>query len=684
MTNKNILTKFTGHFLNKLFILCFIVIACFFIIGGWSIQVYGEGGGSQAEEVNFTILHTNDEHSAVIPHSPAKDFRPGEKDPTIGGFARLASAVEEVRDRKEEKGEPVLLFNAGDFIGGGAFCWLAPQGNIPDPELSAMHEIGYDAAIIGNHEYDYGPNILADYLIAAGYPEAHEKTKILASNTIPPEGHAMEKKELLRQTGIMEIDNDIKVGIFGLIGNQAILVASDTGDLEFADQHKVARKSIDKLEDEGADIIVALTHSGIPEDKELARSVEGIDIIVGGHCHTAIDPPKEVNDTLIVQAGAYLEFLGHLELAYNPVTEELRVRNEENNRPFLIPIDGSLPMHEETSNVVEKYKKELNSLVREITDGKFESVMDTVARADFVLEDIRLEATETTVGNFVTDAMRQITTEKTGDNVDVAFQADGNIRRGIKPSQTGNGGEISFYDISKAVGIGYGEDGYAGYPITSFYLDGRELMLVLETSAFLSEGISPATFFHSSGLHYVYEPGNAVLFNIPILDVPVPGLNSINEAEIYTGEGKQPPPDSGEFEPVDTSGEELYHIVTDTYILSHFKMVADILPVVEPKNAQGEALDLNNPEEYLVHHDDGRELKVWETVVNYAANQPEGEDGIAQIPDYYAQTHQRVIHEDGFPHVVWVIVIVVLIAGGITLLVRRRKIRRRKQQQSSI
>ncbi len=141
------------------------------------------------EELLFTILHTNDEHSALIPHSPAIDYLPHADDLTAGGSARLASAVEGIRREKREEGEPVLLFSAGDFIGGSAFSWLAQQGLAP--ELDVMQTIGYDAVIIGNHEFDYGPDVLAAYLQAAGYPEAHHKTLLLAANTKAPYGIRM-------------------------------------------------------------------------------------------------------------------------------------------------------------------------------------------------------------------------------------------------------------------------------------------------------------------------------------------------------------------------------------------------------------------------------------------------------------------------------------------------------------
>lgn len=666
---KQMRNRISNLFLLKHFL---YILGFLLVFSVWGNTATAEDGSEQ--DIYFTILHTNDEHSSIIPHSPALDYVPGEDDSTTGGFARLASAIGEVRSEKEEAGEPVLLFNAGDFLGGGAFGWLAPHGVKRDPELAIMQKIGYDAVIIGNHEYDYGPDILADYLLSAGYPEAHNDTLILASNTRAPADHPLLKQDLYRQTGIMELENNLKVGVFGLIGNQAILVAANTGDVEFADQHQTAREAIQELKEEGADVIVALTHSGIGEDRELARSVDGIDVIVGGHCHTPLQKPIKEGNTLIVQAGSYVEYLGCLELAYNAATGQVRVRNEENERPYLTPIDATVSSGQEVTALIDEYLDELNGLVGYLTDGEYESIYDIVARSDFEIE-IAGDPGETPVGNLTTDAMRLVTEEVTGEKVHVAFQTNGSIRQSIKP---GAGGDISFYDISKAVGIGYGEDGYPGYPIVSFYLTGSEILRILEASAFLSEGISYTSFLQTSGLRYTYNPDNAIMFSIPFFDLPVPSINAVIDAEIYTGEGLQSnAADAENFEPIKKG--ELYHVVTGTSLMSYIQMAADILPwVMEPKNAQGEPLDLNNPEEYIICRDDGRELKLWETVVKHAAAQSPGDDGIAQIPDYYREASERIMPEWSFPAIIWLIIFLVILAALIVFLVRYR--RRKKSE----
>ncbi|MBE0410372.1 MAG: hypothetical protein IBX69_11635 [Anaerolineales bacterium] len=111
---------------------------------------------------------------------------------------------------------------------------------------------------------------------------------VLASNTRPPQGHPLTERELLRDIAIFELENGITLGIFGLIGEDAVSVASDTGDFEFLDRHQTAQNMIETSQGSNVDIIVAITHSSLDEDIDLAQNVSGIDIIVGGHSHTVL------------------------------------------------------------------------------------------------------------------------------------------------------------------------------------------------------------------------------------------------------------------------------------------------------------------------------------------------------------------------------------------------------------
>ncbi len=655
-----------------------LVLLCFFWQGTFlpgDAAPALSAAGSAPGELFLTILHTNDEHSAMIPHSPVIDFHPEFADPTIGGYARLATAVQQIRELKAEAGEPVLLLSAGDYTGGTPFGWLVPEG-IP-AQAAMMHLIGYDAAAIGNHEYDYGTDVLAAYFQAAGYPGANAETALLASNTVPPPGHPLE--EIFRQRLIMELDNGLTVGIFALIGKDAIAVSNSPEPMEFSDQHERAAKMAAQLESEGADLIVAITHSGVEEDRELARQVAGIDVIVGGHCHTALLEPVLEGDTIIVQAGSMLQYLGVLELAVDPESGKVRICNSP-GQPFLLPLDDGIALHPEVSEALAGYTSQLNALVAGQTGGRFRNILDTVVMSRFELPDTP-PLQETPFGNFITDAMRLVTSEKTGRRADFAVQANGAIRGSLIPGSLDHSrGRLSFYDLADLIGLGVGPDGKAGYPIVSLYLTGDEMRRVLEVAVLMEQMLGNTYYLQFSGLRYDYNPRNGILFTLPGLDLPVPSTRAVVRAERYTGEGRQGTDDDG-YVPLKRGDQELYNLITDSYILSFLPMVGEMLPMLklEPKDSAGNPVP---PEELdrLIVRVDGEELKVWQTLIEYAAAQPQNTQGLAEIESYYAAPAGRINRVRSIPFLLWPILILLALIALITLLIRRASRRKRARK----
>jgi 5'-nucleotidase / UDP-sugar diphosphatase len=241
-----------------------------------------------AQQLHVTFVHTSDEHSAVLP-APLVDH---DSDPTstIGGFARLATAVERLRARADSVGEPLLLTSAGDNLSGTPFAWLALDDGTAGTELRLMLELGYDAITLGNHEFDYDSYRLARYIAAAGYPAAAGQTVLLATNTLPPPGHPLGELGI-RRTHVRDLPNGLRIGFLGLIGRGAARFATLAPPVEFGDAHTEAAAAVAQLREAGAHIVVALTHSGVDEDRALARAVPGIDIILGGHDHRLIEAP---------------------------------------------------------------------------------------------------------------------------------------------------------------------------------------------------------------------------------------------------------------------------------------------------------------------------------------------------------------------------------------------------------
>jgi 5'-nucleotidase / UDP-sugar diphosphatase len=254
---------------------------------------------------------------------------------------------------------------------------------------------------------------------------------------------------------------------------------------------------------------------------------------------------------------------------------------------------------------------------------------------------------ETPFGNFVTDGMRIITSQKTGKKVDIAVQANGSIRGGITPGTLSHSrGKITFYDLAELVGLGVGPDGSAGYPIVSVYLTGEEVHRVLEVAVLLQEMFGG--FLQFSGLRYDYDPRNAVLFTAPVIKQPVPSavlsgsFRAVTRAELYTGDDPQGTGSDG-FVPISRGDQKLYHLVTDSYLLSFLPMVGNMLPMLnlELKDADGNVISGDRLDELIVRVG-GQELKVWQTVVEYAGIQPPNAGGTPVIDPYYSDSVGRI------------------------------------------
>ncbi|MFO7923931.1 MAG: bifunctional UDP-sugar hydrolase/5'-nucleotidase [Bacteroidales bacterium] len=637
------------------------------------ILFFASGAESFSQVRRFTLLNTTDEHSTLLP-LPVTDYHPHEPNTAMGGYPRLATLVREVRESNEDN-EPVLLLSTGDILGGTPFAWLTLEGY--SAEIEIMKQIGYNAMTIGNHEFDYGPDVLADYFLRAGYPEYNEHLTLIASNLIIPEGHRLLEAGI-QENRLFELSNGLTVGVFGLLGKEAYSVASYAEPAEVSDQHQAAARQVSLLRNAGADVVVALTHSGIGEDRDLAADVDGIDVILGGHDHYKTSRPEVINNTIILHTGYYLANLGRLDLEWDPVSGELSVINEMKNAPYLLPLDDSVPEDTVILAAINGYVEKLNRFVSDHTGGMFDDVEDAVMYSDFEMISPG-PFVETTVGNFVTDAMRLMTSDITGERVDLSIQGNGIIRADIVPgSMEWSEGKVSFFDLVTVSGLGSGPDSKAGYPLVSFYLTGDEIYNVLEITSLLSQLMGDMYFLQVSGLRYTYDPGRAMWMKIPFLELPVPAYRSVLSAEMYAGEGIQ---DDDNYVDIDT--DRLYHVVTDHYLTSFLPMVGDILPRLK--------LVLKDKEGNPVHLDqtiitrNGREFKVWEALAQYAVSFEEHSGGLPEVPSCYKNTGGRIVSEEGVPLKVWSYIILVAILVSLILLVRVavKRIRRRRKIRKS-
>ena len=232
----------------------------------------------------ITILHTNDTHSQIEPYITSKD--------TLGGVLRREQAIYEVR--RQSKG-PVFLFDAGDFSQGTPYFNLFGG----DVEIEMMNIMGYDAATLGNHEFDNGLDSLAAKLKKAKFP-------VVCANYKFPGCPELEK--VIKEWIVIERQG-VKIGIFGLSPNMDGLTFTSTVErMQYLDPVEVSKEMVSVLQQQHCDLIVCLSHLGYdPEpgrpmcDPILASQVHGIDLIVSGHTH--IEKDTVVGRTHIIQTG---------------------------------------------------------------------------------------------------------------------------------------------------------------------------------------------------------------------------------------------------------------------------------------------------------------------------------------------------------------------------------------------
>ena len=285
------------------------------------------------------ILHTNDLHSYL--ESTIKD-------PKKGGHAYLKTAIEKQKYLAGRKGIPSLVLDAGDFLEGNLF-FLADGGK---QVMKVMNNMGYDAVVLGNHDWLMGTKQMEGYL-----EETAPSFPLLAANFKADKDFSFIKKTL-RPYQSFKIGG-VNLSILGLTTDEIFYKwANDQGKI--TSPFSTGRKWAKKLKKEGSDFVIGLTHLGVEMDKKLAKKAD-LDLIVGGHSHTALFKPVHVEKkdgkvVPIVQAGYHGMYLGRL------------IIDVEKGKPLkvvdykLIPVDQDrMRPHRKVKKLVDEGKRKLEN-----------------------------------------------------------------------------------------------------------------------------------------------------------------------------------------------------------------------------------------------------------------------------------------------------------------------------------
>ena len=636
------------------------------------------------QETNVTtILFTHDLHSHFLPQPTAAG---GES----GGYARLKTVI----DEKRAMNPAALLVDGGDFSIGSLIQTLYTT---QAAELRTMGAMGYDAVTIGNHEFDHKGTGFAEMLNSAkaaqqaavelllvdarplenmdAYRERFGPVTpvlptLLEANYAPADDNPDRAfiRSAMENYGVTDCvtleRGGVTYGLFGLMGVDSDECAPTSGFTR-TDAAKAAKRCVEILKGEGAEIIVCLSHSGTgdslasSEDEELAKAVDGIDVIVSGHTHSTLAEPLVVNDTYIVSSGPYCQNLGSLTFSWDDGGEKRLLDYR------LIPIDETVAENPEIAGLVEQWK----DMVGETYLARYGLTYDEVlTHTDYDLATPASAVQENNgLGTLVSDAFlwadRTLNAAYADSPHTVSVTADGVLRANLPA------GDLTAAMAFDVLSMGVGEDGTSGFPLVAVYLTGKELKAAMEVDASVTP-IMPAAQLYMSGAKYAFNT-KRMFFN-RVYDA---ALTDVTFDESGTGNAYE----------IDDNA--LYRVVTGMYsaqMLGTVKSKSMGLLSLEPKQANG--TPVTDFADCILYDANGNELKEWYALAAYL--EQFGEDG---LPDRYADPANgcKQVSDSfapgqllaGWNGITWVVLgIVLLILALILLLIRslRRRIRRKK------
>ncbi len=564
----------------------------------------------------LTILHTNDMHSKLTGYGPEIAYSPEvtNNDNTLGGFARLATLF---KTEKAKKPNTTLILDAGDFLMGSLFHVAEEKTGF---QLHLMKEMGYDYITLGNHEFDFGPETLANILNKAeqkgGYPD------IVCSNIIfDKTSKADDKLEKIYADGKIKPfniinKNGLKIAVFGLMGIDASEVAPAKKPVTFEKPEEAAEKIVKMLKSKyHPDLIICLSHSGVyptadgksyyGEDTELAKEVPDIDIIISGHTHVETPKPIKIGKTYIVQTGSYIHNLGKI---------NLKVKNEKITKFdfHLIPVDDKIKGDETVHGKIELQKAFIDKIL-----SKIDLSYDTkIGKANFDLVRDYRNLKGSNLGPFVADADKYYLKEK-GIDCDFSMVASGTVRENLlKGTQT-------VPDAFRVMSLGKGYDDLPGYPLAKIYITAKEVKKLSEIIV-MSRPKGGDGYLYTSGIKIYVNPKKMMLRKVQKIE--------LNGKELDFSK----------------KNKKLYSIAADTYLLSfigRIKKMSHGLVTVIPKDKNGNPIaDMKNQLIDINPDKSGiQEAKEWVALIEFMRSFKKGNDGLSVIPDSYKKGDESLV-----------------------------------------
>ena len=574
---------------------------------------------AKTEPKQLDILFTHDTHSHLNSFTTIVN---GEKE-EAGGFAKLKTLI----DEHKKVNPDTLVLDGGDFSMG---TLVQTVYDTEAAELRMLGQIGCDVTTLGNHEFDYQSKGLADMLNAAKNSGDTVPSLVLCNvdwDAMEEAGLSEGQKQIQSAFEKYQVKDyvvvqkgNIKIAVLGVFGKDA-LVCAPTCELVWKDPVKAAKQTVEKIKKkEKVDMIACVSHSGTwddadkSEDEILAKEVPDIDLIISGHTHSQLDKPIQHGNTYIVSCGEYGKNLGTISMTqkddgrWKATSYELIPVSDEVNPDETTQAKIDTLMDTVDINYLAKFGYTRKEVLAE-NDIEFNS-----------LDEMGTKHEELNLGDIISDAYVYAVENSDnydGDPVDVAVVPSGTVR------DTYAKGEITVESVYNSFSLGIGKDGLAGYPLISAYLTGKELKLVAEIDASISDFMTIARLY-CSGLNFTFNPHRMI-------------LNKVTDCYLTGQDGKRE----------EIQDDKLYHVVTDLYTGQMLGSVMDIsygLLSIIPKDKEGNPIE--DLEEYAIM-EENQELKAWVAIARYMQSFDDTDgDGIANVSEYYATTHGRKVVEN--------------------------------------
>jgi len=404
----------------------------------------------------------------------------------------------------------------------------------------------------------------------------------------------------------------LRIGIIGLMGENAASDAPASKPVEFGSPIRYARKLVKILKaEEKADIILCISHSGLyknekggyeGEDITLAHKVKEIDVIISGHSHIETPEAIVVNNTIIVQSGYNCRNLGKLEI-------QLENHHITSHNYRLFPVNDEIAGDKSIHEKIEKEKVLLAEKYLHRLDLSYDNAFAETG-FDLVFDHINEESN---LGTFIADAVRHYINNTATEPTDVTIIASGLIRENLLKGKTGF---QTVPDIFRILNLGKGDDDIPGYPVSRLYVTAKELKKLMEV-LLLMHGTSDDYFFFFSGIKVYYNPKKLLLHKVQSIELDGKTLD------------------------ISKSNKQIYSIAANAYLLNFIGLIKKYshgLVRLVPKDKNG--IPVSNMKETIIDFDDSidgiQEGKEWMAVIAFMKSFDDtNENGIPDIPDYY-------------------------------------------------